>query len=80
MSRSRKKIAGCKDRNPFMKNVANRKIRRISVEEEIPNGKKYRLYTNPWDICDWAWFLYTESEVRRHCETWETKRYTLFKK
>lgn len=80
MSRSRKKIAGFKDRNTFMKNYANRRIRRISVDEEIPNGKKYRLYTESWDICDWKWFLYSEQEVKRHCEKWNRKRYTLFNK
>jgi len=36
----------------FQKNYANRRIRRKSIDEDIPNGKSYRKYNDPWDICD----------------------------
>lgn len=58
MSRSRKKNAVCKQKNDkFMKNYANRVIRRGVVRETVPSGMAYKKYFEPWDICDWRWFV-----------------------
>lgn len=64
MARSYKKHPYCgarKDR--FYKNYANRRLRRLPVEEEIPSGKEYKRYNYSWKICDyWSYhpgpFLY----------------------
>lgn len=52
MARSRKKHPWVCDRNPWMKNYANRRIRRIKTHIEIADGGSYRRYTCPWNICD----------------------------
>ncbi len=38
----------------YAKNQANRLIRRT---KDVPNGKAYRRFYNPWDICDWRMFV-----------------------
>lgn len=50
MSRSRKKNLVIKDNSSFAKNQANRLIRR-SID--VPDGKAYRRFYNPWNISDW---------------------------
>jgi hypothetical protein len=60
MSRSKKKVFGFVDRNPFMKNLANRRVRRTSVETDIASGKAYKKLTEQYDICDWRFIYYTE--------------------
>lgn len=57
MSRSRKKVSGYVDRNPWYKNYANRQIRRIPVSldgeaDPIGNHGNYRRYSDSWNICD----------------------------
>lgn len=37
---------------PYAKNQANRLIRR---NKDVPNGKTYRKFYNPWNICDWKY-------------------------
>ena len=61
MSRSRKRYAGYADRNPFMKNYANRRLRRLPVDHVIANGKSYRKYACSYDICDFKWFEYVDT-------------------
>lgn len=53
MSRSYKKTPIHKDKSgaKFGKKFANRKVR--NYKSGIPNGKKYRLLYNSWDISDW---------------------------
>jgi hypothetical protein len=55
MSRSYKHNPWHKDGGPnyrrFQKNQANRKVRRSS---DIPDGKAYRRFFNPWDIYDYV--------------------------
>lgn len=51
-----------------MKRYANRRLRRIKIEDTLADGKAYRKYTNPWDISDWSWLYYTEQEVDAHVE------------
>jgi hypothetical protein len=71
MSRSYKKYAGYKDRSPWYKNYANRRLRRIPVTEEpIGDHKSYRKYSNPWDICDFAWHYYSFEEFREQELKW----------
>lgn len=42
-----------KDRNPYAKNQANRAIRRA---REVPCGKVYKKFYNPYNICDHCWY------------------------
>ncbi len=56
MARSYKKVPGYKDHNPFMKNYANRIIRRMREEDfdSLPDGMSYKKYTHmAWSICDY---------------------------
>jgi hypothetical protein len=78
MSRSYKKIGGSKDRNPWMKNYANRRFRRY--KGPVQNGGWYKMYTNPYDICDYKIFAYTEKEVQEWIKDFGYKRYELFNK
>ena len=53
MSRSYKKHPWVCDRNPFMKNYANRRLRRIAPEYDIiAGGNWYQKYSCSWNICD----------------------------
>lgn len=58
-----------KDRNPAAKRYANRRLRRICVEEDTGNGKWYRKYTDPWTISDWKWQARTPAETLRRYAT-----------
>ena len=69
MSRTYKKVPGFKDRNPFMKNYSNRRLRRLSVENSLASGGAYRKHTCPWDICDWKWFYFSKQEMIEHGES-----------
>lgn len=81
MSRSYKKTPGWCDRNPWQKNYANRRLRRVSVDHEIPSGGSYRKYSCSWDICDYKYLLYTNTKVLDHLEVaYWNKRYELFMK
>lgn len=54
MSRSYKKNPWCCSSNhAFGKNQANRRIRNVNVDEQIPNGKYYKRYYNSWEICEY---------------------------
>ena len=70
MSRSFK-APWIKDGSKTAKNFANRKIRRLSVEEDIVNGMLYKRYYSQYDICDyrfkynpypWLYFNYRTGE------------------
>jgi hypothetical protein len=39
-------------RRQLEKNLANRHLRRKSIDEDLPNGKGYRKYSDPYNICD----------------------------
>lgn len=58
MSRSYKKVAGWCDSNPFMKARANRRIRQLSVDEELPSGCTYKRHSQQYDICDFKSLYY----------------------
>lgn len=72
MSRSYQKNPWVNDRNPFMKNYANRRVRRISPYANIhADGNWYRRYTCPYDICDWKWKVGTFEQYHSHPYTWK---------
>ena len=70
MSRSWKNVYGDSDRNPFMKNQANRRVRKISVNDSIPDGCSYKKYFCSYDICDFKSFDYTERQFRDTFRRW----------
>jgi hypothetical protein len=74
MSRSRKKIAIIKDRNPFFKRLNNRLIRKsghgltLQDPDSILLPKKYE-FVNPYNICDYKHMIftwYTKGSIRRN--------------
>ena len=71
MSRSYKKYAGYRDRRPWHKNDANRRLRRIPVDKEVVGDYgSYRKYSESWDICDFYWNFYTFEEFRENELRW----------
>lgn len=64
MSRSYKKTLGHCDRNPFMKNQSNRRLRRLSIDETLADGRAYAKLMCSWDICDFRLVHYSESRLR----------------
>ncbi|MGD1523942.1 hypothetical protein [Vibrio owensii] len=76
MGKSYNKVLGFRDRNPYMKKIANRRFRRNQKYMDIANGKAYRKVTNPWDICDWSFNFYSISELTAYCRRdWERYAY-----
>lgn len=67
MSRSFKKTPIVKDNSKGEKNFANRKVRR---SKDVPNGKGYRKFYNPYDICDWS-IRWTK---QGYIERWERRK------
>lgn len=61
MSRSFKKWWGWKDRSPYNKNRANRKVRRAKA---VGNGGNYKKVFEPYNICDNSFICYTDDELR----------------
>jgi hypothetical protein len=59
MSRSYKHVGGWKDRNPWAKRQANRRVRRTS---SIASGKAYRKVFNPWNISDYKFLIFTKAD------------------
>lgn len=54
MSRSYKRTPRCGDRkDKFLKNYANRRIRRLPIDEPPLNNKAYRKAFCSWEICDY---------------------------
>lgn len=81
MSRSFKKTPGYKDRDPFMKNYANRRVRRKSVTYVIANGKAYRKESCSYDICDHLWLHHTgRHRFYRQCKKWDLKSWQYYYK
>lgn len=54
MSKSYKKNPVCKDRNPWAKGQANKKVRKY--KDTIANGKQYKKIYSSWNICDWVYY------------------------
>ena len=79
MSRSRKKNPWLCDRNPWMKNYANRRIRRSCdflrcrdkfYVKYISSGGDYKKYTSSYNICDFKYKHFKGSFL----EEWKYKR------
>lgn len=60
MARSHKKHLTSKSVSKTMKNYANRRIRQMSVYEDLPNHKHFRRITSPYKISDDYFFGWTE--------------------
>ena len=81
MSRSYKKTPGWTDQSgsSWMKKYANRRFRRF--KGDVQNGKWYRKYTNPWDICDYKFLYWSEQEVDREvAESGHTPKHRYYMK
>lgn len=63
MSRSFKKHPMYCDRNPYMKNQANRKIRRN--KKEAFNNSSFKKVFESWEIKDYYFRGMTKTEIRR---------------
>jgi hypothetical protein len=50
----------------FAKREANKKIRR---SEDVPNGKAYRKFYDPWDIADFRWYQ-SPKDIEKHWPEW----------
>jgi hypothetical protein len=82
MSRSRKKVPGWVDRNPWAKNYANRRLRRIEIKlnedneltnEVVPNFRKFKKYSETWNIRDWRSCLHSNAAMEEYlnrCVEW----------
>lgn len=76
MGKSYHKVLGFRDRNPYMKKIANRRFRKNQKYMDIANGKAYRKVTNPWDICDWHFNYYSVQDLIASCrEDWNRYSY-----
>jgi len=49
-------------RRKFSKGYANNVVHNT---EDIADGNAYRKVTNPWDICDYRWFV-SEKDLKKH--------------
>ena len=57
MSKSIKKTAVFKDRNPYAKKSANKKVRRfLNKFEFIPKGNIFKKIFNQYNICDYKFY------------------------
>ncbi len=63
MARSRKNVGVYKDRNPWAKRQANKKVRRY--KGVLCNGKMYRKLYCSYDICDWIFYSDDEKSKRK---------------
>lgn len=56
MSRSYRKHPFIADRNPFLKKMFNRRLRRKSnkIPFDMPNGGRYKRLNDSYDICDFS--------------------------
>ena len=61
MSRSRKKVYGFVDRNPFMKKYFNRVIRRVKVSEHLSSGCEFKKRNETYDICDYRMITFKKA-------------------
>lgn len=62
MSRSFKKVPSICDRNPYAKNQANRKVRRIR-KDLLANGNMYKKFYCSYSICDFRFLFFSKDEL-----------------
>ncbi len=80
MSRSRKKHPSWVDRNPFMKNYANRRLRRKPVSIEFADGGSYKKFTCSYDISDYRCVWFNDVQHRDYCEKFDELPYKSYMK
>jgi len=71
MSRSYKKNPIVKDRNPWMKKYANRKLRRTANGDLLLQNGSYKKAFESWEISDYAWTISFEDFCKQSLKTWE---------
>ena len=68
MSRSYKKFPQIRvyygKSGKWSRNQANRKIRRLPIDHDIPNGRSFRKLYERWDIWDYGFTQFKEWEIR----------------
>jgi len=69
MSRSRKKYMSFGENTRKFKQIFNRRIRRIKLEE-MGNGNWYRKLNNPYDICDFYFIYFTKADIEEYERLW----------
>lgn len=62
MSRSFKKVPSICDRNPYAKNQANRKVRRIR-KDLLANGSMYKKFYCSYNIHDFKFLYFNRSDL-----------------
>lgn len=70
MSKTYKKVPGFVDRNPFMKNYANRRLRKVKLTKTFVDGSAYKKHTCSWDISDWSFIFFSDLALRDHIKEW----------
>lgn len=73
MSRSFKRpwVTDYSGARSFFKREANKKIRNLSVEDDIADGKSYRKYFESYTICDWKFRYDPDPWIHYHTKTGE---------
>ena len=61
----------------WWKREANKKVRKY---KSIPNGKSYKRIYDSWNICDWKFGSWTNSDIRWLIERGRYKKYQLYMK
>lgn len=80
MSRSYKKTPIVKDNKRGRKHSKRQANKKVRHSHEVPNGKQYRKFYNPWDIYDWIYFTSFE-DYKQWCEEeTEEEMYVAWKK
>ena len=71
MSRSYKHTPVCgeysRNTTKYLKRQASHKVRRSS---DVPNGKAYRKFFNPWNIRDYISYWTKEDAIDRYTKYW----------
>ena len=50
----------------FAKKEASKKVRN---SDEIPNGKAYKKFYDPWNICDYYYYV-SPDDLKKHWPEW----------
>lgn len=63
MSRSYKKTPIVKDNKGGRKAAKKEANRKVRQSKDVPNGKQYRKFYNPWDIYDYVMYCDSYKEM-----------------
>lgn len=75
MSRSYKRTPGWVAKSRSGQKMAARRVRRLPVEHEIPDGSAYKRCYPQWDVIDHTYLLYNKKQLDDWVE-WEVGFYT----